>query len=77
MIRRDFVDNAMSTIIKTSTPEKTPSISSSPAPFTTTSSPLTLTHRYSNVLRAADCLPRLLQTISDGTPLREVRMTAA
>jgi hypothetical protein len=74
MIRRDFVDNAMSTIIKTSTPEKTLSISSSPAPFTTTSSPLTLTHRYSNVLRAADCL---LQTISDGTPLREVRMTAA
>ena len=50
------------------------SADSPPSPL---SSPLTLTHRHSNVLRAADCLTRLLQTISNGTPLRKVRMTAA
>lgn len=38
---------------------------------------LVITHRHSNVLRAADCLTRLLQKISDGTPLREALMTAA
>ncbi len=32
---------------------------------------VTLTHRHSNVLRAADCLVRLLMAIGDGTPLRE------
>ncbi|MFT6181611.1 MAG: ADP-ribosylglycohydrolase [Akkermansiaceae bacterium] len=38
---------------------------------------LVLTHRHSNVLRAADCLTRLLQEISIGTPLREALMAAA
>ncbi|MBT8044243.1 MAG: ADP-ribosylglycohydrolase family protein [Verrucomicrobiae bacterium] len=36
-----------------------------------------LTHRHSNVLRAADCLTRLLRHIADGTPLRNALMTAA
>ncbi|MDC1206532.1 ADP-ribosylglycohydrolase family protein [Akkermansiaceae bacterium] len=36
-----------------------------------------LTHRHSNVLRAADCLTRLLRLIEDGTPLREALMNAA
>jgi ADP-ribosylglycohydrolase len=30
-----------------------------------------LTHRHANVLRAADCLARLLQTVTSGTPLPE------
>ena len=38
---------------------------------------VTLTHRNSNVLRAADCLVRLLQFIANGTPLREALMTQA
>lgn len=38
---------------------------------------VTLTHRHSNVLRAADCLTRLLQHIANGTPLREALMTQA
>ncbi|MDB2673448.1 ADP-ribosylglycohydrolase family protein [Akkermansiaceae bacterium] len=38
---------------------------------------VTLTHRHSNVLRAADCLTRLLQSIADGTPLRDALMTQA
>ncbi|MDB4265312.1 ADP-ribosylglycohydrolase family protein [bacterium] len=38
---------------------------------------VTLTHRHSNVLRAADCLTRLLQEIAGGTPLRAALMTAA
>lgn len=38
---------------------------------------ITLTHRHSNVLRAGDCLTRLLQFISDGTPLREALMNQA
>ncbi len=38
---------------------------------------VTLTHRHSNVLRASDCLTRLLQAITDGIPLREALMTAA
>ena len=36
-----------------------------------------LTHRHSNVLRAADCLTRLLRLIGEGTPLREALMLAA
>ena len=36
-----------------------------------------LTHRHSNVLRAADCLTRLLRLIHEGTPLREALMQAA
>ena len=36
-----------------------------------------LTHRHSNVLRASDCLTRLLQAIAEGTPLREALMTCA
>lgn len=32
---------------------------------------LALTHRHSNVQRAADCLARLLKCITAGTPLRE------
>lgn len=36
-----------------------------------------LTHRHSNMLRAADCLTRLLQSIADGTPLRESLMLQA
>jgi ADP-ribosyl-[dinitrogen reductase] hydrolase len=32
---------------------------------------LALTHRHSNVQRAADCLARLLKSITAGTPLRE------
>jgi ADP-ribosyl-[dinitrogen reductase] hydrolase len=36
-----------------------------------------LTHRHSNVLRAADCLTRLLGLISEGQPLREALMHAA
>lgn len=38
---------------------------------------VTLTHRHSNVLRAADCLTRLIQAISEGTLLREALMKAA
>ena len=38
---------------------------------------VTLTHRHSNVLRAADCITRLLTLISDGQPLREALMHAA
>ncbi|MGC6426148.1 MAG: ADP-ribosylglycohydrolase family protein [Akkermansiaceae bacterium] len=36
-----------------------------------------LTHRHSNVLRAADCLTRLLHHLRDGTPLRQALMEAA
>lgn len=36
-----------------------------------------LTHRHSNVLRAADCLTRLLGLISEDQPLREALMQAA
>ncbi len=36
-----------------------------------------LTHRHSNVLRAADCLVRLLRLVADGVPLREALMSAA
>ena len=36
-----------------------------------------LTHRHSNVLRAADCLTRLLVLISEGVPLRDAMMKAA
>ena len=32
---------------------------------------LALTHRHSNVQRAADCLARLLKSVNAGTPLRE------
>ncbi len=32
---------------------------------------LALTHRHSNVQRGADCLARLLKSISVGTPVRE------
>lgn len=38
---------------------------------------VTLTHRHSNVLRAADCLTRLLHHIISGTPLRQALMEAA
>lgn len=38
---------------------------------------ITLTHRHSNVLRAADCLTRILQSVADGTPLRETLMNQA
>lgn len=38
---------------------------------------VTLTHRHSNVLRAADCLARLMHHIASGQPLREAIMTAA
>ncbi len=38
---------------------------------------VTLTHRHSNVLRAADCLTRLLQHLAEGTPLRKALMTQA
>lgn len=38
---------------------------------------VTLTHRHSNVLRAADCLTRLLHLVSEGQPLREAVMSAA
>lgn len=36
-----------------------------------------LTHRHSNVLRAADCLTRLLSMISNGQPLQEALMEGA
>jgi ADP-ribosylglycohydrolase len=36
-----------------------------------------LTHRHSNVLRAADCLVRLLLDLQDGIPLREAIMQSA
>lgn len=36
-----------------------------------------ITHRHSNVLRAADCLTRLLHLIAEGQPLREALMEAA
>lgn len=35
---------------------------------------VTNTHRHSNVLRAADCLTRLLWSMSEGIPLREAIM---
>jgi ADP-ribosylglycohydrolase len=38
---------------------------------------VTLTHRHGNVLRAADCLTRLLIDLSDGIPLREAVMHSA
>lgn len=38
---------------------------------------VTLTHRHSNVLRAADCLTRLLLDLSEGIPLREAMMKSA
>lgn len=38
---------------------------------------VTLTHRHSNLLRASDCLTRLLQFIAEGTPLREALMSQA
>jgi len=38
---------------------------------------VTLTHRHSNVLRAADCLPRLLLDIADGISLRDAMMQSA
>ncbi|MBG7609178.1 MAG: ADP-ribosylglycohydrolase family protein [Verrucomicrobia bacterium] len=36
-----------------------------------------LTHRHSNVLRAADCLTRLLLDLNEGIPLREAIMQSA
>lgn len=36
-----------------------------------------LTHRHSNVLRAADCLARLLHAMENGVPLREAIAKAA
>ena len=36
-----------------------------------------LTHRHSNVLRAADCLTRLLIDLSEGIPLRQAIMQSA
>ena len=38
---------------------------------------VTLTHRHSNVLRAADCLARLLWQLQDGVDLPEAIMTQA
>ena len=38
---------------------------------------VTLTHRHSNVLRAADCLTRLLLDIADGVSLRDAVMQSA
>ncbi len=38
---------------------------------------IALTHRHSNVLRAADCLTRLLSEISNGTSLHNALMAAA
>lgn len=38
---------------------------------------VTLTHRHSNVLRAADCLVRLLWTLADGKSLGEAVMAEA
>lgn len=38
---------------------------------TATREHLVLTHRHSNVRRAADCLARLLQSITSGSPIRE------
>ena len=38
---------------------------------------VTLTHRHSNVLRAADCLVRLLFDIHEGKPLRQAIMQSA
>lgn len=38
---------------------------------------VTLTHRHSNVLRAADCLTRLLLDLQAGTPLRDAVMHSA
>ena len=38
---------------------------------------VTLTHRHSNVLRAGDCLTRLLTLIANGQALREALMQAA
>jgi len=38
---------------------------------------VTLTHRHSNVLRAADCLTRLLLDLSEEVPLREAVMHSA
>ena len=38
---------------------------------------VTLTHRHSNVLRAADCLTRLLVDLSEDIPLREAVMHSA
>lgn len=35
---------------------------------------LVLTHRHSNLIRAADCLTRLLWSLSEGIPLREALM---
>ena len=38
---------------------------------------VSLTHRHSNVLRAADCLTRLTGLVAEGQPLREALMEAA
>lgn len=38
---------------------------------------VTLTHRHSNVMRAADCLARILHFIASGSPLREALMSQA
>jgi ADP-ribosyl-[dinitrogen reductase] hydrolase len=43
----------------------------------TVKSHVTLTHRHSNVLRAADCLTRLLLDLSEEVPLREAIMHSA
>ena len=43
----------------------------------TVKSHITLTHRHSNVLRAADCLTRLLLDLSEDIPLREAVMHSA
>lgn len=43
----------------------------------TVKSHVTLTHRHSNVLRAADCLTRLLIDLSDEIPLHEAIMHSA
>jgi ADP-ribosylglycohydrolase len=44
---------------------------------TTVKEHVALTHRHSNVLRAADCLTRLLFALREGTPLREAIMGEA
>lgn len=44
---------------------------------TTVKTHVTLTHRHSNVLRAADCFARILHAIENGVPLREALAKAA
>lgn len=44
---------------------------------TTVKTHVTLTHRHSNVLRAADCFARILHAMENGIPLRESLAKAA